>query len=272
MYAPEFDDYIVHGDLYSPSNSNSHVYGVNWFAQTFTATQSYPLAGIQFKCYTVGTPGDVVVSLKAVAASLPDGADLASITVSSADYVTWTSGSWEVATFSSDYNITAGTSYAIVVKATAGDAANYLAWMNHDAGTYTGGTACVSGDSGGTWAVITGTVDFTFACNGFQAHSMGYLDQMRNRLIGTPFDFTALANMVGISRMWINTLIWLIVSFALGYFVCKGAISFKPMMLSIFFMIAPGAYLGFLEPLLAMVFGFLLGVAAIYVTFYYQSG
>lgn len=268
MFTPDFSEELRINDLYTPSNASLNVFGVNWYAQTFVASESYPLIGIQLNVLRLGTPGNITIAIRDTAVGgEPTGADLTSSTVSANTYETWTSGNWESVYWTADYDLTKGTRYAIVVRVTAGDAVNYVGWRDFVTGAYTSGAAWSSGDSGATWAAVANT-DFAFVCNGFQAKSSSYLDKMRNRLLGTPFDMTNLGNALGISRMWISTIIWLAASFALGYFVCKGSVSFKPMLMVIFLMLAPGAYMGFIEPLIAIGMGFLLGIGGIYVFAY----
>ena len=90
-----------------------------WYAQTFKAGVSGPLTAADVRIFCSGcsgTPPDITVSIRAVSGGEPFGADLATATIPG---FTSPSGGWMTANFASPMTMTAGTSYALVVRASA---------------------------------------------------------------------------------------------------------------------------------------------------------
>lgn len=133
--------------------------GLNWEAQTFTTLNAHNLEVIEILCRRVLNPGNVTISIRATAADLPDGVDLASITFSG--NALSAANAW-ITRYVAALAVGAATKYAIVICAPAGDAANYLVWRKDGTvPTYAGGARCLSADGGVTWAEDTNT-DFMF--------------------------------------------------------------------------------------------------------------
>ena len=151
------NDYYDSGD-----DSQGIVRGVSWKAQTFTASDTYTASGVQLKLYKLGDPGTVTVSLRATAAGLPTGADLVSGTTDGDSLTTSAGGEWREITFTATQALTSGTVYAVVVRATSGDASNTVYWR-HDSTSpsYTGGSYIYSADSGSSWTA-SASADFMF--------------------------------------------------------------------------------------------------------------
>jgi hypothetical protein len=129
------------------------VFGVNWEAQTFTPGANHTVNRLALKITRALSPGTVTLSIRATAAGLPTGADLASLTFDgsalplTAEWRTYTIGG---------VALTSGTKYAIVVRATGGDASNKLIWRaDQSSPTYSVGARCSSTDSGGAWTEDT---------------------------------------------------------------------------------------------------------------------
>lgn len=138
-------------------NAAVQVYGVNWYGQTFTITPaSHSAVDTRLLMYRVGTPSTVTVSLRAVGDDgYPIGDDLTSGTIDGDDLTTDTDGSWygiELTETSLEYDET----YAICIRAEAGDGSNYVAIREDTSGTYTGGQAITSSSGGITWSAGTG--------------------------------------------------------------------------------------------------------------------
>jgi hypothetical protein len=86
----------------------------------------------------------------------PTGTDLTSGTINANTFTDVFPGAWyEVAV--TDYNLTADTKYAIVVRCLNGSDEDYVGWRDdYSSPTYTGGNAERSTNSGGAWTSYTG--------------------------------------------------------------------------------------------------------------------
>ena len=144
------------------SNSGFAFSSTAWAGQTFTAGVSGQLTRIDADLFCSGCTGttpNLTVSIRATNASgVPTGADLASATL------TGFSGSgFFPVTFASPATITAGTKYAIVLRATANPSAGSYAYVCSCAGAtsgenmnaYAGGQRVTSPNSGTTWSLDT---------------------------------------------------------------------------------------------------------------------
>ena len=126
--------------------------GTLWLSQRFTTESGYLATSIKLKMYRVGSPGTVTASIRAVDGSNdPTGGDLTSGTTDGDTLTTDTDGEWREITLTS-YELTLGTSYAIVVRATSGNASNTIKWLvDETEATYAGGAENSSSDSGSSW-------------------------------------------------------------------------------------------------------------------------
>ena len=151
-------------DTLQDTQSYVQIFGADWNAQTFTPSIAHTIGKVVLRGYRTGSPGTVTVSIRAVDGNgLPTGSDLSSGTF---DGNTLGLGLANIAWFTisiSGYTLSAGTKYAIVFRATSGDASNRLnLHSTYTIGNpgYTGGTDCYSGDSGATW--VENSDDFLF--------------------------------------------------------------------------------------------------------------
>ncbi len=142
--------------------SNSGWWAEDWGAQTFTPAISHKCTHVILRLYrtgTPGTPGNIAASIRSTDGDgLPTGADLAYGTTDGDTLTTNTDGAQRQFTFSIPINLDAGTTYAIVLRAPAGDVNSQLHWKQsstNEASVYPGGSSAESfGDSGITWAFI----------------------------------------------------------------------------------------------------------------------
>ncbi|MDY6957631.1 MAG: hypothetical protein SVK08_00605 [Halobacteriota archaeon] len=150
---------IVYESYTSGDNTATGVYGAQWGAQTYTSSVTHTVARVRIKAYRFGSPGTVTIGIRAVDGSgLPTGADLASGTVDGDTFTTIAAGEWYSIDLGGGYDSTADTKYAIVARATAGDASNYIGWrVDNTSPTYTGGEFCSLADSGSSWIGLSGT-------------------------------------------------------------------------------------------------------------------
>jgi uncharacterized repeat protein (TIGR01451 family) len=156
----------------------------SWAGQTFTPAVTGPLTRVDlidlFCSGCTGTTPNITVSIRATSGSpaVPAGADLATATING-----FNSGSGGIftANFASPPALTAGTTYAIILRAVANPSAGTYAYVCSCAGTgtvnsnpYANGQRVTSGNSGGTWAadVTVGGRDLgfvTYLDTGFRA-------------------------------------------------------------------------------------------------------
>lgn len=272
LITPEFDETAVVQDFYMGGDDTDYeVFGVNWYAQTFTASATYPMSGIDLKMFREGEPGTVTASLRATAAGVPTLADLASGAIDGDEFSENTNGEWIEIAFTTDYTVVSGTTYAIVVRATTGSATDYAGWRVDTNGVYAG-QACIDGaDSGATWTGIAGE-DFMFSVRALDTYTMSYRNRLAYRLVGTRLDMTALAAHINMSRVWFSTMLWVIFACMLPtVFVCRAADSFKPATLVFMIMLPFGALAGFVYLEVAIVAAFFCASLAIYTLWYKGS-
>ena len=149
--------------LYEYYNTNDDSAGSfdndEWICQTFTPATAHTIQQVKLKMYRSGTPGTITVSIRATSADKPTGADLTSGTINGDTLTTDTAGAWYTITVT-DYALSAGTKYAIVIRSTN---AGSLGYCRDDvtSPTYAGGSYGESSDSGVTWTMNTNK-DFMF--------------------------------------------------------------------------------------------------------------
>ena len=143
-------------------DATATIYGADWFYQTFSTTGAYAIEFVRLKLLRVGSPETLTVSIRGVDDSgQPTGLDLVST-----DYTgVGTSSGWYEISFPTAYQLEATTTYAIVVRAVAGDASNYIGWRYDSTGSYSGGNYGSSTNSGVSWSPNT-DYDFMFATFG----------------------------------------------------------------------------------------------------------
>jgi hypothetical protein len=272
LETPDFDEDALVLDMYAGSNTDSDTYGVDWYAQTFTAQSAYSLMGFELKLFRVGTPGNITVSVRDTAGGVPAGADVQAATISGNTFTTNTDGEWHEFVFNSAYPLNFNSTYAVVVRATAGNANNYVGWRLDSAGGFGNGQACSSGDSGVTWAAMAGTQDFTFGARGLEVQTLSYREKLATRLVGTRFDMTDLAASFGLTRMWASGLVWLIICTIIptALFV-RATGTYKGATLLFLFLTALGAFTGFLYLEVPIVAAFLCGLVVLYSIFFRGS-
>ncbi|MEA2416274.1 MAG: hypothetical protein QOI58_2931 [Thermoanaerobaculia bacterium] len=135
----------------------------NWTGQTFIAGVSGLLvkADGQLFCNGCGaTPPDLTLSLRATAAGLPTGADLATATISGAQFASGATVLF-TGTFGTPVSITSGTQYALILRPVSAPAGSGYFWIRSSPSTYANGSRVLSADSGATWSADT-TRDFNF--------------------------------------------------------------------------------------------------------------
>jgi len=154
--------------LYESSDSTDYQVqsaGALWHAQAFTPSITHTISKVSLKLYRVGSPGTITVSIRTASNGLPTGGDLCSGTTNGDTLTTDIGGEWGTINFSSGYELSASTQYAIVLRAPSGTLNTDTAYWKDDSygNPYASGTGSVSQDSGDSWSnEYYETCDFTF--------------------------------------------------------------------------------------------------------------
>ena len=150
----------------STSDTSAHIYGVNWYGQTFTpSTGQITHSGLTLRLIRTGTPTSLVISIKEASGNLPSGSTLATITVQASLIDTSNPATYYFSLFP-NLTLVPSTQYSIVLSVVGGDGANYITWYQNTSGGYSGGQGASSTDSGSTWSALAGQdFNFTFYYN-----------------------------------------------------------------------------------------------------------
>ena len=128
-----------------------------WEAQTFTPATTHNIRYVWLKLVGAAV-GTVTLSIRATAAGLPTGADLATATL--VGVIADPSARWYKFTFPAPTTLTAAVVYALVLRNTSGSGT--LKWRaDLTAPAYAGGQRCYSTNSGVAWTADA-TADFMF--------------------------------------------------------------------------------------------------------------
>jgi hypothetical protein len=140
-------------EYYNTGDDNAvYIFGAYWVAQTFTPSVAHTITSVKLKLFRSGSPGTVTVSIRATSGGQPTGGDLCLGTTSGDTLITSAPGDWREITLGSGYGLSAGTTYAIVVRATSGNWGNHVWWrVDGSSPTYVGGMYLLSMDSGSSW-------------------------------------------------------------------------------------------------------------------------
>lgn len=134
-----------------------------WTGQTFipAVTGLLTKADIQLFCNGCGaTPPNLQVSVRATAAGLPTGGNLASATIPGSTFASGLTAT-ATATFASAATLVSGTQYALIVHPVSAPAGSGYFWVRSSPSTYASGSRVLSADSGGTWSADT-TRDYNY--------------------------------------------------------------------------------------------------------------
>ena len=143
------------------------IYGANWATQTFADAGGFAITYVRIYQSRTGAPGNVTVSIKETSGGEPIGPDLISKTVSAN---AWGAPAWQTVTFDDTLFLAPGVTYAVVIRAPAGDAGNKIVWRYTNPGGYADGAAGSSANSGATWTM--GATDHHFDIYGYPVTSI----------------------------------------------------------------------------------------------------
>lgn len=135
----------------SLSTSGVGFNATTWGGQTFTPAVTGQLAKVDINlfCSTcTGTFPNLTMSVRATSGNLPTGPDLATATV--AGFNSGASG-FVGGTFATPATLTAGTTYAILIRPVSNPSAGLYALTRSGTDVYAGGQRVSSSDSGATW-------------------------------------------------------------------------------------------------------------------------
>ena len=141
------------------------LYGASvWFAQTFTPQTTHDITSVILSLGRPSgdSPGEVTVSIKATIDGgandgKPTDGDLCVGTTTGNDlpelgFPTPAPEEREI-TFGTNPTLTAGTTYAIVVKALDGGASDKVYWLANTSSVYADGNQCATSDAGSSWTL-----------------------------------------------------------------------------------------------------------------------
>jgi hypothetical protein len=171
-----------------------------WTGQTFIPSVTGQLLRVETTIFCNGcgaTPPNLTLSVRATAAGLPTGADLASVTIPGSNYSSGSTVTF-MATFGAPATLTAGTQYALVMRPVSAPAGSGYFWIRSSPSTYANGSRVLSADSGGTWSADT-TRDYNF-----KAVMAGPYSPTSGNLVSSPKDSNPAA---GLTPIW-TTLSW----------------------------------------------------------------
>ena len=132
-------------------NEKYNIFAQIAVAQTFTPDVSYELDYLKLKLYKDGTPELLIVEVQTVNTSgAPSGNVISEGFINGTD-LNATLSKYEKIPMS-NYHLSAGVQYAIVVTSTNPDSLNSVWWKRHDGGSvFAGGKMYFSPDNGDTW-------------------------------------------------------------------------------------------------------------------------
>jgi len=137
----------IYASCTEDDDADAEVYATTWYAQTFTPFEGFQLAAVRIKAASVNASGPLTVSIRETTAlGVPRTLDLVSAVYDGLSAST----DWYEVTMPTYY--LEQKEYAVVVRAVAGDAGNYVKWRYATNGTCEGCYA-VSVNSGTSWTL-----------------------------------------------------------------------------------------------------------------------
>jgi hypothetical protein len=141
---------------------------ISWAGQTFTPAVAGQLTRADLDLFCSGCTGttpNITVSVRATSGDLPTGADLATATIPG---FSSGSGGYFAANFASPATLTAGTRYALVIRAVSNPSAGTYAYVTSTNSVYANGRRVTSSNSGASWSGSNRDLGFiTYMKGGF---------------------------------------------------------------------------------------------------------
>jgi hypothetical protein len=124
-----------------------------WLSQSFTPSISHIITSVKLLLLKTGNPGTITVGIYATSGDDPTGSALCSGTTDGDTLPTGSPYEWREITLGDGSLLTAGTKYAILVKALSANITNFVAWrVDSTSPTYSGGTQRHTVNGGGSWS------------------------------------------------------------------------------------------------------------------------
>jgi len=145
----------------SGDDAQYFIFGVNWYAQTFTPSTSHTITSVKLKLAKSGSPtGNLTVAIRATDDDgKPTGDNLCSGAKDATELTT--TPTWYEITLGSGTPLLTSIKYAIVVSCPTATDGNMPLWRDKSTGGYAGGSMANSSDSGSSWATSP-DIDFMF--------------------------------------------------------------------------------------------------------------
>lgn len=167
-----YEEYDVAGDGNTTIDSDSEQVCQTFTIGTTGTDEDFYVTGVELFCTTSNSNYWREVVIQATSGGEPDGTDIAvsRVTTTNVD----NADSWLKVSFDNVGKLSAGTQYAIVVRHNYNNGT--FNWRHDDApGTYTGGSAGTSADSGANWTMDT-SKDMVFKVIGNTTNPLMLLD------------------------------------------------------------------------------------------------
>ena len=253
-------DFYIGGDTAARS-----AHGNTWLAQTFTASLDYELDRIAIEGNNNGGTQSASIQLYKVTTGEPVLTLYTSGTIPGTDFLESPAIDWEECALS-PYEVEKDTEYAIIMRCDSGTAS----WRYDATSTYNG-SAFVSTDAGASWTAIANAT-FNFQTKAKNAPSLSYMNRLEHQLDGTVFDTSDSEVYLGLSSVWVRTLIWFVISVIVAVMVAMETSNSKPITPIIFWMACSGYFIGMVAPMAAIGFIVIAGLSTIYVTVFNRAG
>lgn len=134
-------------------NLSTAIGGANWASQLFTVTDiANSITQIDLMLIRTGTPGTVTVSIRDASGGLPGIVDLVIATLNTDNTISTTTPTWYSLPIAEEYHLEYGKTYAIIIRALAGNTAtDYVRWAMDAGGKIDNGNLQYSTDGGASW-------------------------------------------------------------------------------------------------------------------------
>jgi len=145
------------------------IYEDVWIAQQFTAESDHPVTAVELFLFGSGNTGPLTVSIREVDSyGYPTGSDLTWGTIDGNQLPPWLDPAWQIINFTTPYNITSGTKYAIVIRTPATIYPEYVEFpITEDPDpNYPGGILMASDNGGASFNIWLSNKDILFRIYG----------------------------------------------------------------------------------------------------------
>jgi hypothetical protein len=162
------DHWYVGDDANATNSASVGVQGANWYAETFTASDSYDLTYVTLVCLKAGSPtGNFTVTINDTTTQIlttakPAGILGTSDPVAISTFTTGATGAPVTFTFSTPVSIVSGTIYSLVFSAPDTGASTCSIRRDTSAPLYGTGSLLISSNSGSTWGSPSTAHDILF--------------------------------------------------------------------------------------------------------------